>query len=160
MVRDAGNFTNVLHTMVTRHQLMLAYYLEMPSVFKPSIETGNVSIVSVDILDFAIIVAIGNKFKGHCFTHIHCVFTVNGTKYSKGMVVSAGHTSGLPDFERLLEICIVDGHIFFVIELFTAGFLEHLRCYHLTKKDAAVTVTVQPEELNDYIPLVANVTIR
>lgn len=70
------------------------------------------------------------------------------------MVISVGHTSGLPDFGKVLEICIVDGSILFIIELFTAGFLEHLRCYQLTKKDPAVTVVVQPEQLNDYIPLI------
>lgn len=132
---------------------MLAYYLEMPSVFKPSIETGHVSVVSVDILGAAIRVVIWNKFGLDTVSLTSTVY-LNGTKYSKGMVISVGHTSGLPDFGKVLEICIVDGSILFIIELFTAGFLEHLRCYQLTKKDPAVTVVVQPEQLNDYIPLI------
>lgn len=132
---------------------MLAYYLEMPSVFKPSIKTGHVSVVSVDILGAAIRVVIWNKFGLDTVSLTSTVY-LNGTKYSKGMVISVGHTSGLPDFGKVLEICIVDGSILFIIELFTAGFLEHLRCYQLTKKDPAVTVVVQPEQLNDYIPLI------
>lgn len=155
VVRDAGNFKNILRTLATRHQLMLAYYLEMPSVFKPSIETGHVSVVSVDILDAAVRVAIWNKFKDLDTVSLASTVFLNGTKYSKGMVLSVGHTSGLPDFGKVLEICIVDGRILFIIELFTAGFLEHLRCYQLTEKDPAVTLAVQPEQLNDYIPLVA-----
>lgn len=125
----------------------------MPSVFKPSIETGHVSVVSVDILGAAIRVVIWNKFGLDTVSLTSTVY-LNGTKYSKGMVISVGHTSGLPDFGKVLEICIVDGSILFIIELFTAGFLEHLRCYQLTKKDPAVTVVVQPEQLNDYIPLI------
>lgn len=125
----------------------------MPSVFKPSIETGHVSVVSVDILGAAIRVVIWNKFGLDTVSLTSTVY-LNGTKYSKGMVISVGHTSGLPDFGKVLKICIVDGSILFIIELFTAGFLEHLRCYQLTKKDPAVTVVVQPEQLNDYIPLV------
>ncbi|XP_049450794.1 uncharacterized protein LOC125900072 [Epinephelus fuscoguttatus] len=54
VVHNTGNFKNVLHTLATRHQLMLAYYLEMPTIFKPSIETGRVSVVSVGILDAAV----------------------------------------------------------------------------------------------------------
>lgn len=125
----------------------------MPSVFKPSIKTGHVSVVSVDILGAAIRVVIWNKFGLDTVSLTSTVY-LNGTKYSKGMVISVGHTSGLPDFGKVLEICIVDGSILFIIELFTAGFLEHLRCYQLTKKDPAVTVVVQPEQLNDYIPLI------
>lgn len=132
-----------------------AYYLEMPSVFKPSIKTGRVSVVSVGILDVAIRVAIWNKFKGLDSVSFTSTAYLNGTKYSKGMVLSVGHTSGLLDFGRVLEICLVDGHVFFIIELFTAGFLEHLRCCQLTKKDSAVTVVVNPDQLNDYIPLAA-----
>lgn len=55
---------------------------------------------------------------------------------------------------RILTKLSVDGRILFIIELLY-GFLEHLRCYQLAKKDPAVTMAVQPEQLNDYIPLVA-----
>lgn len=33
---------------------------------------------------------------------------------------------------RVHEICLVDSCISFIIELFTAGFLENLRCYQFT----------------------------
>lgn len=85
-------------------------------------------------------------------TSIACV---NGTKYSKGMVLSVGQTGGLPDFGRVLEICVVDGCISFIMELFAVIFLEHLRCYQLARRDAAATVVVDPDDLNDYIPLAA-----
>lgn len=156
VVHDAGNLKNILHNLATRHQLMLAYYLEMPSVFKPSIKTGRVSVVSVGILDAAIRETIWNKFKGLDSLSLTSTAYLNGTKYSKGMVLSVGHTSVLPDFGRVLQICLVDGRILFIIELFTAGFLGLLRCYQLTKRDPAVTVVVDPDQLNDYIPLATN----
>lgn len=155
VVRDSGNFKNVLHTLATRHQLMLAYHLEMPSVFKPSIKTGQVSVVPVDILDNPVRVAILNKFNSLFSVSLTSVAHVNGTKYSNGMLLSFGHTSGLPDFGRLLEICLVDSRIFFILEMFTSGFLDHLRCYQLIKNDPAVIVVVLPDQLNDYIPLAA-----
>ncbi|KAL2101492.1 hypothetical protein ACEWY4_003253 [Coilia grayii] len=63
VVRNTGNFKNVLQTLATRHQLMLSYYLEMPTIFKPNIETGRVSVVPVAILDATIREAIWNKFQ-------------------------------------------------------------------------------------------------
>lgn len=134
---------------------MLAYYLEMPTIFKPSIETGRVSEVSVSILDAAITEAIWNTFKGLDSISLTSTAYLYGTKYSKGMVLPVGQTSGLPDFGRILEICVVDGRISFIMELFTAAFLEHLRCYQLPKRDPAVTAVVDPDNLNDYIPLAA-----
>ena len=69
------------------------------------------------------------------------------------MVLSVGQTSGLPDFGRLLEICLVAGRITFIMELFTAAFLEHLHCYQLTKRDPEVIAVVDRDDLNDYIAL-------
>lgn len=79
---------------------------------------------------------------------------LNGTKYSKGMILSAGSTSGLPDFGKILEIYIVLAcQVCFVIEPFTAYYVEHLRSYHLVKKNRTECLLVKPEDLNDYVPL-------
>lgn len=155
VVHHTGNFKNILHTLATRHQLMLSYYLEMPSVFKPSIETGKVSVVSVCILDAAIREAVLNRFSGLDSVSLTSIAYIKGTKYSKGMVLSVGHTCGLPDFGRVLEICVVDGSMLFILELFAVGFVEHLRCYQLARRDRAATVVVEPDDLNDYTPLAA-----
>lgn len=124
VVHNTGNFKNILHTLATRHQLMLSYYLEMPTIFKPSIETGRVSVVSVGILDAAIREAIWKKFKGLDSVSLTSIAYVKGTKYSKGMVLSVGQTCGLPDFGRVLEICVVGNCISFIMELFAASFVE------------------------------------
>lgn len=155
VVHNTGNFKNILHTLATRHQLMLAYYLEMPTIFKPSIETGKSSVVSVDILDVAIREALRSKFKDLNSVSLTSTVYLNGTKYSKGMVLSVGQTSGLPDFGRVLDICVVDCCISFIMELFTAAFVIHLGCFQLARRDPAVTVVVEPDNLNDYTPLAA-----
>ena len=156
VVRDANNFKNILLTLASRHQLMLAHYLEMPSIFKPDTETAKVSDVCLEVLDADIRQAILKKFG-----HVDVVGLTphvfrNGTKYSKGMILSAGSTSGLPDFGRILEICVVlDCQVCFVIEPFTAYYVEHLWSYHLVKKNPTACLLVKPEDLNDYVPLVS-----
>lgn len=107
------------------------------------------------ILDAAIREAISTKFKGLDSVSLSSIAYLNGTKYSKGMVLSLGQTSILQDFGRVLAICAVDGCESFIMELFTAAFLEHLRCYQLVKRDPAVTVVVNPDSLNDHIPFAA-----
>lgn len=83
VVHSAGNFKNILHSLATRHQLMLAYYLEIPSIFKPSIEMGRVSVMSVDILDAAIRKAIWDEFKGLDSVSLTSIASANGTTYLK-----------------------------------------------------------------------------
>lgn len=109
--------------------------------------------MSVGILDAAIREAIWNKFQGLHSVSLTSIAYLKGTKYSKGMMLSIEQTCGLPDFGRVLEICVVDGCISFIMELFTATFIEHFRCYQLTRRDPAATVVADPDDLNDYIPL-------
>ena len=105
VVHNIGNFKNILLTLATRHQLMLSYYLEMPTIFKPNIETGRVSVVSVGILDAAIREAIWNKFEGLDSVSLTSIAYVKGTKYSKGMVLSVGQTWTARFWESIGDLC-------------------------------------------------------
>lgn len=104
VVRDANNFKNILLTLASRHQLMLPHCFDMPSIFKPEIETAKVSDVCLEVLDSGVRQAILNRFSDVDTVGLTPHTFLNGTKYSKGMILSAGSTSGLPDFGRILEI--------------------------------------------------------
>ncbi len=54
VVHDSKNFKNVLLTQAKKHQLALAYYLDLPSVFKPDLEVGRVAVVSPDTLGHSV----------------------------------------------------------------------------------------------------------
>lgn len=43
VVRDVNNFKNILLTLSLRHQLMLAYHLDMTTLFKPRVEVKGAS---------------------------------------------------------------------------------------------------------------------
>lgn len=155
-VRNANNFKNILHTLASKHQLMLAHYLAMPSIFRPEKETANVAEMCLKVLDAAVRQAILNRFSNGNTVGLTPHIFLNGTKYSKGMILSVGSTSGLPDFGRILEICIVLAtHVCFMIEPFTAYYVQHLQSYHLVKKTPSECLLVKPEDLNDSIPLVS-----
>uniref|UniRef100_A0A1A7ZZ25 Uncharacterized protein n=1 Tax=Nothobranchius furzeri TaxID=105023 RepID=A0A1A7ZZ25_NOTFU len=132
---------------------MLAYFLDMPSLFKPPVEAVNVSVVSPDILDYTVRKAIKSKYKDILSVSLASSASLHGTKYTEGMFVSLGTTSGLPDFGKILKVLIVADKASFIIEPFSAWFLEHLRCYELTKNPTADLIVAEPEELNNYCPL-------
>ncbi|XP_049330956.1 uncharacterized protein LOC125799085 isoform X2 [Astyanax mexicanus] len=155
VVRDVNNFKNILVTLASRHQLMLAYHMDMPNMFKPTVEVGKISTVSFEILDLFVKDAIRRKFG--CLTSVSLATTafIHGTKYTQGMFLSTGSTSGLPNFGKIINVLFVENKPCFVVEPYTAWYLEHLRCYEVCKNHSAKLLVVQPEELNDYFPLSA-----
>jgi hypothetical protein len=50
VIHDTQNFKNVVKTLATRHQHMVAYYLSAPSFIKPHQQASNVSSVLVSVL--------------------------------------------------------------------------------------------------------------
>lgn len=83
---------------------MLAYFLDMPCLFKPPLEVDRVSLVSLDILDNSVKKAIRLKYKN--------VKTVSlaTSVILHGMFVSVGSTSELPDFGKIVKVLIVDNN--------------------------------------------------
>ncbi|XP_034546085.1 uncharacterized protein LOC117817472 isoform X1 [Notolabrus celidotus] len=155
VVRDVNNFKNILLTLSLRHQLMLAYYLDVPNLFKPTVEVKGASNVSVDILTASVKQVIKKKFGTLSSVSLATTAFIHGTKYTKGMFVSIGSTSGLPDFCKVVHVLLVCNKLFFVVEPFSAWYLEHLRCYEVCKRDPAQLIVAEPEELNHYTPLTA-----
>ncbi|KAK0131464.1 hypothetical protein N1851_033866 [Merluccius polli] len=58
VVRDVNNFKNILLTLSTHHQLLLAYHLRLPNVFKPDLEVVNVTNISPELLEFSVKTAV------------------------------------------------------------------------------------------------------
>lgn len=84
-------------------------------MFKPNSEAVPESVLSVDILDIVICVAIWNKFKGlDYFIHLHCLFKWNKIFKRDGSLLNTQVDCSIG---KILEICSKD-----------------LECYHLAKQ--------------------------
>ena len=153
VVRDVNNFKNILLTLSLRHELMLAYYLDTPNLFKPNVEVKGVSNVSIDILAASVKQVIEKKCRTLSSVSLATTAYIHGTRYTKGMFVSVGSTSGLPDFCKIVHVLLVCNKLFFLLEPFSAWYLEHLRCYEVVRRDSAQLMVAEPEDLNHYIPL-------
>ncbi len=75
-----------------KHQLALAYYLDLPSVFKPDLEVGRVAVVSPDTLEHSVRQAIEHKYGNLDTVFLSTHASIYGTMYSEGMFLSVGQT--------------------------------------------------------------------
>lgn len=153
VVHDSHNFRNILLTLSTKHQLTLAYHLDLPSLFRPDLEVGHTAVVPPNALEHSMRQAVELKYGNICLVSLATHACLYGTKYSEGMFLSVGHTSGLPDFGKLVKIVVVSSKVSFIIEPYHAWYMEHLRSYELMKKQSSELVIVELHELNGYQPL-------
>lgn len=152
-VRDAHNCKNILLTLASHHQLALAYLLDMPSVFKPTLEVGHLAVFPIESLDQCLKVAIQTKYLGIDSVSVATKVFIYGTEYKKGMFISKGHTGCLPDFSQIVKIVLVYNKAVFVVQPYSAWFLEHMRCYELVRNPAAALQLVETQEMNGHHPL-------
>lgn len=133
MVRDSYNFKNILLTLATKHQLSLAYHLDLPSLFRPDLEVAHIAVVSPDTLEHSMKKAVELKYENITLVSLATHVCLYGTKYAEGMFLFTGHTSGLPDFGKLVKIVVASSKVSFIIEPYQAWYIEHLQSYELMK---------------------------
>ena len=91
VIHDTHNFKNVLKTLATRHQHMMAYHFSAPAFFRPDIQASSVTLIQVATLPEVAKNYIETKTRSQ---NIHSApkVSISGTDFSKGMFVSAGQT--------------------------------------------------------------------
>lgn len=61
VVHNVHNFKNILQTLSTQHQLMVAHVMQSPSFFKQSIHVDKVKVVKVSSLERKVKTAVEKK---------------------------------------------------------------------------------------------------
>lgn len=107
------NFKNVLQTLATRHQHMVAYYLSAPTFFEPHQQSSRVTSVTVSDLPEVAQEYIKNKTNSRII-YSTSKFIVDGTTYSPGMFLSVGEDGGLPQFSKIEKILLVNNDVAFL----------------------------------------------
>uniref|UniRef100_A0A8D3CDV8 Uncharacterized protein n=1 Tax=Scophthalmus maximus TaxID=52904 RepID=A0A8D3CDV8_SCOMX len=134
VIHDTHNFKNVLKTLATRHQHMMAYHFSAPSFFRPHTQASSVTSVQVATLPQVAKDFIETKTDSQNIYSTSKV-SINGTEYANGMFVSAGHTGGLPKFSRIEHILLVNNSVSFLCRSYECWYSEHLRSFELTSSD-------------------------
>lgn len=151
VVHDTQNFKNVLKTLASRHQHMMAYHLSAPAFFKPHLQASTVTSVLVSTLPEVAIQYIKQKTDSNT---IYCAsqITIDGTNISTGEYFPAGFEAGLPQFCKTESIVLVNDHVAFLCREHKSHYIEHLRAFNLCLGDISVKKIT---DLSDTSPLSA-----
>lgn len=153
VVRHTNCFKNVPLSLATKHQLMISYHLRSSSFEETSLEVTNVSTVPLDCLKQEIAQTIEKNFPGTTEVHLSKCVSSKGVHFRKGMIVAHGSTSGLPDFGEILQICVVQERLCFMVRRLSGWYREHFRAFELSVYPTRETVLIELGELADDYPL-------
>lgn len=153
VVHDVRNFKNILLTLAAKHQLMMAHYLDVPSLFPPVISVQKVKHVRTCTLDVQQKAAVLQKYPHRRDVSLTPDVHLNGTHYSKGMVLSSVEESGFPEFFRILSMLVNGNTVSFICRKLSSWYVEHYRCYEVS--DTCTTQILEPEDFSDHYPLIS-----
>lgn len=130
----------------------MAYYLSLPSYFKPNVQASRVDSVLVSSLPEIAQDHIKEKTNSDTIYRTSSV-TIDGVDYATGMFVSVKSHGGLPTFSEISDIYLLNNNVYFLCCDFWSWFTEHLRSYELTPLQH-LSIHLQ-SDLNDTTPLSA-----
>ena len=133
----------------------MAYFLDGHGLFKPKLHIGSMDNVKISSLDEKIRTVIQKKYPSQDSVSFAKDVHLFGTQSVKGMILSAGQCSGLPEFFKILNILVDLEKVYFVAAKLSSWFLEHYRSYQLIDSCFMDIEILDPEALNDYHPLAA-----
>ncbi|XP_042630364.1 uncharacterized protein LOC109063425 isoform X1 [Cyprinus carpio] len=154
VIRDTKNFKNVTQTLPVRHQRLMAYYVDSPSFFKPSIQTEKVRGTLTSTFPDNVQEFLRQRYAVQNTVLSASSVSIDGIKYNPDMIVSVGTCSGLPDFRQIFKILVINNDVLFLCKDLTCWYIEHLRSFELCSHVLSLSVT-KPSDLNDPFPLPA-----
>ncbi len=150
VILDTHNFKNVLKTLATRHQHMMAYHFSAPMFFRPHTQASSVTSVQVSTLPQVTKDFTETKTDSQNINRAPKV-SINATEYAKVMFVSTGQTGGPPTFGRFEHVLLVNNCASFLYRKYECWYSEHLRSFELTFLDNSYEH--QLSEQNDTVSL-------
>lgn len=151
VIRNAHNFRNVALTLALT-LLMMAFFLDSSSFFKPAIEMDKVTSSSITSYPENVQQIFLQRVPQLASVLVASSVSVHGIKYSADMMLSVGSCSGLPKFKQIQKIVAINSEILFVCKVMTEWYHEHFRSYELCNSTNPSLSVVQLNELNDVFP--------
>lgn len=155
VIHDTHNWKNVLLTLSSKHQQMIAYHLDNQSLFKQKLYIEKVKVVKVSELDKPLQCEIQKKYPHLGSVSLSKSIHLHGTQYVQDMILAAGQCSGLPEFHKIVTILIHADKVTFFCKRLSSWYTEHFRSYELVESHIAEIVALDPDVLTDYHPLAA-----
>lgn len=119
---------------------------------KTPLVVTSVSSVPVDVLQSEIAAAINQRLPDENDVHITNCVSYNGMNYNKGMILVHGQLFGLPELAEILQICILQGQIHFIVKKLSSWYFRAFELDTLHVKEVSL---IEHGELLDDYPLAA-----
>lgn len=155
VIHDAHNWKNVLLTLSSKHQQMMALHLDRQKVFAPRLYVECVKVVRVSELETSFQCEIQKKYPHLDSVSLSKSVHLHGTRYAEGMIVSAGQCSGLPEFHKIVALLVVAEQVTLICKRLTSWYIDHFRSYELVEGHCVELILLEQELLADYHPLAA-----
>jgi len=155
IVHDTHNFKNVLLTLATKHQQMVAYYHDGDDLFKQSLYVEKVKVFRISSFEAPLKSAIERKYPDASTVSLSTDIHLHGVRYMAGMIISAGQCSGLPEFYKILNCVVAPNEVSFLCKKLSAWYLEHFRSFEIQESHFDDVYVLDLDMLNDFHPLAA-----
>lgn len=149
-VRQTNSFRNILLTLTTKHQMMLAYQLHT-DVLKPALCVSKVTSIPLALLHEEIQESFKKAYPTQTTVELTSALSYHGTRYAVGMILPHGSTGGLPNFVEISQIVIVGSDLNFIVKLLNSWYYEHFRGFVLEHSGKVTLLGI--EQLSDTYPL-------
>lgn len=150
VARHTKNFQNILLSLASKHQMMMAYHSQA-NASKPATCVTKITSLPLEILDLEIQQSFKEVYPTQTTVKLTSAVIHHGTKYAAGMVLPNGSTGGLPDFVEISQIVIEDSSLSFIVKLLNSWYDEHFRAFILD--NSGKLTLLQHSELSDAYPL-------
>lgn len=155
VARDVHNTKNLLLSLATKHQQLMAYHLDGQSHFKSDINIEKVKAAQVSSWDSSHRNAILAKFPNADTVNMSCKVQLFGTEYAQNMIVMSGQIFGQPELYKILSIVVCSDKVSFLSKSLTAWYFEHYRSFEVEDSDYAELVVLDADEPSHFYPLTA-----
>lgn len=152
VARSVRCFKNVLLSLSERHQYQIAHHLHSCVFSRPTLEVTNVSTVHIDVLNKDI----SDALRRNSNVDIVCLaksVTHNGLNYKCGMILIHGSLGGLPEFDEIVHMVILQNKLIFIVKKLSGWCIEHVRAYDFKTSPGKKVEVIELQELHDAYPL-------
>lgn len=152
VTRHTNCFKNVPRSLAVKHQLMISYHLKS-SHEKGTLEVSTASPVPLDVLQTEVAQMIKDKYPNVSEVHIAKSVSSKGMNFRNGMILAHDTTSGLPDFGEIVQICVVQETLCFILRRLCGWYREHFRAFELSVSPTREMLFLEHGDLADGYPL-------
>ncbi|KAL4006537.1 all-trans-retinol 3,4-desaturase [Sarotherodon galilaeus] len=153
VARHTNCFKNIPFSLAVKHQFMIAHQTHSSNYKKSSLEVRNASVMPVEVLNDRVVSALMERYPSISEVALLKKVSCNGMHYSQGMLIVHGTVNGLPKFNEIIQLCIVEKKLCFIVRELCSWYREHYGGFELSTPSTRELAIIELGDLEDPYPL-------